>query len=619
MKKIFGIIIVLSLTGCGSTLYNKKVFPPSKSTESWVLYSNGLFHLNAKNYKTALKYLHEAEKTNIELDRVYYHIALCYYNTYDYDSVKKYSELAIKHNPRYTKPYYLLYSMYMNLQNYEKAASILETLRHQEQDNINVSYTLGTLYYSRLKQWDNAEKTFKSILETASIKAVDDYYQEHSAYYLGHIYYSKGQINSAIEHFKLCSEINPDNHSALYALAILHMDRYELDESLEYALLYLHFFPDNVKINSITGRILYLKSDRKASIHLQKAMYNTGFDGLVARALYNELLHKDKDAVILLKKVIKGNTTYISPHLALARINLRKNNKTGSVSEFFTAGILFYRYRLYDNARESFIKALSINDKIPECYFYLAKVYEETERFSQAMVNYKKVLELKPSAEILIHIGYLYSLKSNFHNATLYMDRAIEIDPKNSKSYFFKGLIFTQMDRYPDAEKMVRHAISLNEENDEYHFYLATILEKQNRFDETVVSLKKAIRYNPQSAKSYNFLGYLYADKNMNIDESISLIKKALEFEPDNGAYLDSLGWAYYRKKDFDLALKKLLEAELKLDREKNPDPVVYDHIGDTYKELGNFKKALEYWKKSVKMKKDTKIEKKIKGIRIIE
>jgi len=138
------------------------------------------------------------------------------------------------------------------------------------------------------------------------------------------------------------------------------------------------------------------------------------------------------------------------------------------------------------------------------------------------------------------------------------------------------------------------------------------VLEKQSRLADTFEALKKSIKYNPKSAKAYNFLGYLYADNNMNLDESIELIKKALEFEPTNGAYLDSLGWAYYRKNQLDLALIKLLEAERELARENSPDPVVYDHIGDTYYGIGKIDKAIEYWDRSLKMKSDPAVEKKL-------
>jgi len=89
----------------------------------------------------------------------------------------------------------------------------------------------------------------------------------------------------------------------------------------------------------------------------------------------------------------------------------------------------------------------------------------------------------------------------------------------------------------------------------------------------------------------------MWVDRNMNLDEAGLMIKKALDIDPENGAYLDSLGWYYYRKGDFARALTELLHAA---DLINPPDPVVYEHIGDTYKSLGNTAMALTYWQKGL-------------------
>jgi len=131
-------------------------------------------------------------------------------------------------------------------------------------------------------------------------------------------------------------------------------------------------------------------------------------------------------------------------------------------------------------------------------------------------------------------------------------------------------------------------------------------------FRSAIESLKSAIKYNPESGRSYNFLGYLYADNNIHLDDSYSLITKALKLEPDNGAYIDSLGWIYYRKGDFQKALEKLLEAEKLMSEAGYVDPAVYDHLGDVYEKLGNSKMALIYWNKSISIEEKQKIQEKI-------
>jgi tetratricopeptide (TPR) repeat protein len=89
----------------------------------------------------------------------------------------------------------------------------------------------------------------------------------------------------------------------------------------------------------------------------------------------------------------------------------------------------------------------------------------------------------------------------------------------------------------------------------------------------------------------------MWADHNMHLDEAEEAIKRALEIEPNNGSYLDSLGWVEFRKGKFDQALADLLRAAKNMDRE---DPVVFEHIGDTYLKLNRVQEALESWQKAL-------------------
>src|SRR5437762_14241155 len=91
----------------------------------------------------------------------------------------------------------------------------------------------------------------------------------------------------------------------------------------------------------------------------------------------------------------------------------------------------------------------------------------------------------------------------------------------------------------------------------------------------------------------------MWADHNMHLDEAEETIKRALEIEPNNGSYLDSLGWVEFRKGKFDQALADLLRAAKNIDRE---DPIVFEHIGDTYLKLNRVSEALESWQKALKL-----------------
>jgi tetratricopeptide (TPR) repeat protein len=287
-----------------------------------------------------------------------------------------------------------------------------------------------------------------------------------------------------------------------------------------------------------------------------------------------------------------------------------------SFNELVTAGVLAYKNSLGEIARRCFSQALAIDGAVAEVYYYLGRVYEDRKDYSMALVNYRKVDELKPSVDMTIHIGFVYGLRKDYDRAFRYLDAASEKEPDNSQPYFYRGLVCMWKEDYSPAEKNMLRAVDLDPDQDTYYFYLAMILEKREKISDAIQWLEKALEKNPDSARINNYLGYLYADHNMSLERSHDLIKKALEKEPDNGAYLDSMGWVYFRKGMYTEALEKLLEAEKQLDASGSPDSAVYDHIGDTYMKLGNPAKALAYWKKALQLEDVPRIREKIKGVR---
>ena len=77
--------------------------------------------------------------------------------------------------------------------------------------------------------------------------------------------------------------------------------------------------------------------------------------------------------------------------------------------------------------------------------------------------------------------------------------------------------------------------------------------------------------------------------------------KKAIEIQPENGAYLDTFGWIYYKLKQFDLALQYIKQSlESRAD-----SPIVIQHLGDVYYELGDHSNAKLYWNKAFELDPD--------------
>jgi tetratricopeptide (TPR) repeat protein len=151
--------------------------------------------------------------------------------------------------------------------------------------------------------------------------------------------------------------------------------------------------------------------------------------------------------------------------------------------------------------------------------------------------------------------------------------------------------------------------------NSKFYFNYGAAAEQAGLYDKAADLLRKSITMDPaNSAEAYNYLGYMWADHNMNLDEAETMIRRALEKEPNNASYLDSLGWVEFRKGKFDQAIDDLLRAAKATEHD---DPVVFEHIGDTYLKLNRVPEALAAWQKALALDpKNKKLADKIETTR---
>ncbi|PYL39266.1 MAG: hypothetical protein DMF34_04615 [Verrucomicrobia bacterium] len=134
--------------------------------------------------------------------------------------------------------------------------------------------------------------------------------------------------------------------------------------------------------------------------------------------------------------------------------------------------------------------------------------------------------------------------------------------------------------------------------NARFYFNYGATAEQAGLYEKAADLFRKSIALDPaNAAEAYNYLGYMLADHNLHLDEADDMIKHALKIEPNNGAYLDSLGWLEFRQGKFEQALADLLRAAKNMAQD---DPVVFEHIGDTYLKLTRVPQALEAWQKAI-------------------
>jgi tetratricopeptide (TPR) repeat protein len=257
-----------------------------------------------------------------------------------------------------------------------------------------------------------------------------------------------------------------------------------------------------------------------------------------------------------------------------------------------------------DQAIQSLEEMLKTNPLKFEIYEFLARLYEEGGNKERALANYQQALLLAPNQpENYLHTAQVQLELKQYDsaiNTLLEARRRFDI-PQITYSL---AIALSSAKRFSDALPIFEAALQESRSSQEefidgsFYFNYGATAEQAGLIDKAAILLKKSIELDPsKAAQAYNYLGYMWVDRDLNLDEAGEFIKKALEIEPDNGAFCDSLGWFYFKKGNYARALTELMHAAELINP---PDAVVYEHIGDTHRALGNLSQALAYWQKAL-------------------
>jgi tetratricopeptide (TPR) repeat protein len=235
------------------------------------------------------------------------------------------------------------------------------------------------------------------------------------------------------------------------------------------------------------------------------------------------------------------------------------------------------------------------------------KVEEAKAAFAKAAASYEQSLLINPN-----HVGTYLHLAELFLGPLKDADRAVRLLTEARRRFLGAPEIVYYLAVAQSEAKQTQQAVAtfeealheaqLDQDNDipnaKFYFNYGATAEQAGLYEKAADLLRKSIALDPtNSAEACNYLGYMWADHDMNLDEAETMIKRALEMDPNNPSYLDSLGWVEFRKGKFDQALNNLLSAAKTADHE---DPVIFEHIGDAYFKLNRISEALESWQKAL-------------------
>ena len=153
--------------------------------------------------------------------------------------------------------------------------------------------------------------------------------------------------------------------------------------------------------------------------------------------------------------------------------------------------------------------------------------------------------------------------------------------------------VLQALERWREVEQETAVAIDRFGDDRDLIFTRAAALERLGQVEESEALFRQLVDNQPNDANAANYLGYMWADREVNLEEALELIAHAVSLDPDNSAYLDSLGWVHFRLGDLAEAERWLRRA---VDLGGNlGDGTVYCHLGEVLLAGGDRTEARRY------------------------
>lgn len=423
----------------------------------------------------------------------------------------------------------------------------LTTLRRMEPQDVDV-LNLTARCYRDLHMSDSARAVYSRLV-------VLDPDNTMAYSFLAGYFRRENNLDSTIWAYRNITRLRPTYYRNLNELANLLTQRGDYEDAREVYRQSLKVEFSNVNI--------------RALINLSE-LYTTTNQPDSAIIVLKEGLELSSDNLVLNRMLVSA---YLSMDSALGAIPYARKIVEISPMDVTASrrlGLLYFAVDSLQVAESVFVSAVESGDRHPVNHYYLGRIAGRSEDWERARDEFIILTQLADTSyESWTDLGFVY--------------RQLEQPDKEIETYL-TGL--THMRDEPSA-------ISLS-------FALGAAYEQAGRIEEAVMTFEEIIAHDPEHAPSLNYLGYMLADRGEQLEYALELIAHAVELAPDNPAYLDSYGWIHYRLGNYLEALAYLRRAV-----ELDSDPIMFDHLGDTHRALGQMDEAREWWLKALEQEPD--------------
>jgi len=295
-------------------------------------------------------------------------------------------------------------------------------------------------------------------------------------------------------------------------------------------------------------------------------------------------------------------STWIAPALAHCDSALALDEDLSSA--IVTRATIQEKKGLFEEAADSYTRALALDADDPRALYGLARSNEAQKKHELAERTYRDAIELRPTEwKPRRELGRYFQRNGRFAEAAAEFEQVVEMTPEN----FFKGYndlaaIHLYHQRLDEAHDMLERALAIKPTY-EAHSNLGVLLHMEKDYEGAAKQYEQALALHDHDYRVWGNLAsaYYYLDDMEERSEechrlAIAIAEEALNIRPDDAIALSHLAGYHRILGEYDKALP-ILERVAGMD----PDNVdALFKIGYTYEKLGERERALEWLGKAL-------------------
>jgi tetratricopeptide (TPR) repeat protein len=479
------------------------------------------------------------------------------------------------------------------------------------------AYIKGVLEF-KAGLFEDAKKDYEraASLDASALSVLKD---------LAYLYWQLGNKEKAYSSAEKIYAADAENVQTLIFLAIFYLLANDFVEAKKYLEQVLALDPENETATVYLASYYYFDNRLQESAEYWNKFLKQqpdSFSGYLQLGMVQEKLSMPDEALKSYDKVIELQPDARDAYIAKARIYETQKRFDLACAEYekYTEAfpdnpyVLVYLGKCYYENGE-YLKAAAVFERAKKSgiggeltiSYWLSSIYEKIGDINKAAKELEEFVKGDANVSALSKLGYYYSLLKEFKKSEKILLKAVNKDPLNHEPAYLLALNYMDWEKYGKAIEYLNKTTELSPDFADAYFLKGSACDKLGDFENAQAAFLKTLEINPAHTRALNYLGYSYADRNINLDEAEGFLNRALEKEPDNGAYIDSLGWIYFKQGKYEEAAKLLLSAA-NIAR----DPVMYNHLGDAYMKLGRFGEAWIAYSLSYDAKRDKAVKRKL-------